>query len=355
MGRNLQLPKLILAPMAGYTDPPFRRICRELGAEWGITELISADGISTLFPRFKLWAKDNKMTLLEAGQKLNTSVANEEKVKGLKLFATAKIEESERPISIQVFGKHPETIANAISALIQIYRPDGIDINMGCPAKDVFRHGSGCALLAESDKVISIIKAAREAVDKSATPDIPLSVKTRLGIENEDELEPLVEPMFKAGLDMLIVHARIYRDFFSGAPRLAALQKVVKRVRKVKGYVIGNGGVVDLKTAKEMMKTGVEGIAVGRGAVGNPWLFKGLKDNKEYTPKMDEVIEVVQRHATYAHEFAGRQGIIEMRKHLGAYFRGFPGAKKFRLKLVTVESLTDVTEVLESIHSNHEN
>jgi len=349
MSSPLQLPKIILAPMAGYTDPPFRRICRELGAEWGITELISADGISTLFPRFKRWVKDNKMTLLEAGQKLNTSVANEEKVKGLKLFATAKIEESERPISIQVFGKHPETIANAISALIQIYRPDGIDINMGCPAKDVFRHGSGCALLAEPKKVIAIIEAACEAVNKSATPDIPLSVKTRLGIENEDELKPLVKPMFKAGLDMLIVHARIYRDFFSGKPRLAALRKVVEEVRKVDGYVIGNGGVVDLKTAKEMMKTGVDGLAVGRGAVGNPWIFKTIKDEKEYIPSMKDRVSAVQRHATLAWKYAGSQGILEMRKHLGAYFRGVKGAKRLRTKLVTVETLSDVKAVLKTI------
>lgn len=354
MNKSVGFPKLILSPMAGYTDLPFRSICRELGAEWGITELISANGIVATFPRVEKWAKSLNKTLYSAGKLLTPTYARETKVKGLPLYASAKIEKSERPVSIQVFGNQPEAIASAAQILIQMFRPDGVDINMGCPAKDVFRHGSGCALLSEPKKVISIIEAAREAVDKSATPDILLSVKTRLGIENEDELAPLVAPMFKAGLDMLIVHARIYRDFFTGKPRLAALQKVVEEVRKVKGYVIGNGGVVDLKTAKEMMKTGVDGLAVGRGAIGNPWIFKTIKDSKEYTPKMDEVIGVASRHANLAWKYSGSQGIIEMRKHLGAYFRGFPGAKKYRIKLVTVETIANVEKVLESIHSRYE-
>lgn len=341
-------PKLILSPMAGYTDVPFRSACHQLGAEWGITELISADGVTATFSKVENWAKRLKKPLDEAAELLSPAYVRENKVTGLPLYATAKLEKGERPCSIQVFGKDPGVIANGAKILIQVFHPDGIDINMGCPAKDVFRHGSGCALLAEPAKVVKIVSAVRAVVDEVA-PEIPLSVKTRLGIENDNELELLIEPMFKAGLDMLIVHARIYRDFFAGAPRLAALQKVVERVRKADGYVIGNGGVIDLKTAKQMLKTGVDGIAVGRGAVGNPWIFKTIKENKQYKPTLHDIVSTVQRHATLAWDYSGRQGIIEMRKHLGAYFKGIKNAKEYRMKLVTVETLDDVKTVLKSI------
>lgn len=348
MANTAGSPRVILSPMAGYTDVPFRIVCRELGSDWGMTELISADGIVATFPKIERWAERVGKPLDEVAELLSPMYARENKVAGLPLYATARIEKTERPVSIQVFGNNPEVIANSAKILIQMFHPDGIDINMGCPARDVFRHGSGCALLATPKKVVEIVKAVRQIVNDVA-PEIPLSVKTRLGIENENELEPLVEPMFNAGLDMLIVHARIYRDFFSGAPRLAALQKVVDRVRKVKGYVIGNGGVVDLESAKQMMETGVDGLAVGRGAVGNPWIFKTIKENKQYKPTLAEITRTVQRHATLAWKHSGKQGILEMRKHLGAYFKGIKNAKKHRMKLVTVKSLADIKNVLKSI------
>lgn len=305
---------LTLAPMAGYTDSAFRQICKDFGVDWLYSEMISADGIVAC------------------------------KNKESKIFEAAEFSDKERPISIQLVGNDPKIMAEAVSIVIDRFKPDGIDINMGCPARKVFHNDRGAALLKDPDLACEII-----SIVKGAVGNLELSAKTRLGIESPDELAPFVPDMFNAGISHLTIHARIYKDRFSGGPRLEELKKTVEAAKKMGGRVIGNGGVVDIKTAKEMLKTGVDGLAIGRGSVGNPWIFKSIKEGKEYKPSMAERIEVVEKHAELAWENQKERGILEMRKHLGSYFKGLHGIKKYRIRLVTVNNLEEIKAILKEI------
>jgi tRNA-dihydrouridine synthase B len=349
--RNKEIPKL--APMAGYTDAPFRSICREMGADWGVTEMVSADGIVATYPRLKRWIKENKLSHMEAGKKL----ARADVPKGLGAYPTAKIMDSERPVSIQLFGNEPEKIAKAAEILMKMYTPDGIDINMGCPAKKVYGHGRGSALLADPKLVLRIIKAVRMPVDKfnnAKNAEVLFSVKTRLGIEDENELQEYVQDIFKAGVDFMVVHARTYKDYFSGDVRINALAKVVEKAKKVDGRVIANGNVTDVKSAKHMLsETEAHGVAIARGAVGNPWIFKSIAEGKDYAPTVPDRVNTARKHAEIVWEYEAEQGIVELRKHLGAYFKGLPGIKKYRMKLVTVETLEDVNGILSEISEKY--
>lgn len=368
---TIHVPKLMVAPMAGYTDAPFRIICKKLGAEWVFTEMVSSDGIVAIFPLLEKWIKREKLQLLDADSTdkevtkkypislydIGKELGRKDVPRHLGLFSVAKIEEMERPISIQLFGNQPDVIAKATRIVLSLFHPDGIDINMGCPAKDVFRSGSGCALIGEPKKAINIVRKTREVVDEFSEEQrkrVLLSVKTRLGIKKDNELENIIEGLFGAGCDFVTVHARIYKDFFSGPVRFEALSRVVEKAHRVNGLVIGNGGIVDVESSQKMVREcNVDGVAVGRGAIGNPWIFQSLRKCRDIKPSIKERIKVVKQHAKLVWEIEGSQGIVEMRKHLGAYFKGFPFIKKFRLKLVTVETLSDVEDVLNAIEGEY--
>lgn len=311
-------PFLALAPMAGYTDSAFRQICKNFGVEWLFTEMISSDGIAA--------CKD----------------------KDSRLFEEAEFTEKERPISIQLVGNDPEKMAQAAEIVIDRFDPDGIDINMGCPARKVFKNDRGCALLKNPDLAQKIVEVVKNSASTSGR-ELKLSVKTRLGIEKESELEGFVEIILDTGIDFLTVHARTYKDYFSGPPRLEALARLAGIMKGSGCSLIGNGGVVDTATAQEMLDTGVDGLAIARGAVGNPWVFKSIKEGKDYAPSLEERIEVAEKHAEIAWENQKRRGIIEMRKHLGSYFKGLHGIKKYRVKLVKVETLEDVKSILSTL------
>ena len=230
--------KIWLAPLAGFTDSAFRKICKQNGADVVVTEMISAHGL----------------------------VYENEKTKAMVNFDVI-----ERPIGIQIFGDEPEIIAGGIRKVKQ-FLPDFIDINMGCPMKKVVKTGSGSALLRNIDKLHQVVLAAKGAVANG----IPLTVKIRSGWDTSENVDQIVQAVETGGADAIIFHPRTRSEMFSGHSKWDLIARVK---RKTNVPIIGNGDINSPEDAKKMYEeTGCDSIMIGRGAVGNPFLFKQIKD-----------------------------------------------------------------------------
>lgn len=343
----------VLAPMAGYTDSAFRQICREMGADLVVSELISADAIA--YNKFKVEYTKTKTIVTSSN---NSSTAE-----------MLSFSEAERPFVVQLFGKYPEKFGLAAKWITENLHPDGIDINMGCPARKVVGSDHGAALLKKPELAVEIVRAVK------SNTDLPVSVKTRLGWERDDEILEFAPLLISAGIDAITIHGRTYKNAFSGKARWENIHKVKNNFGK-NISVIGNGDVREITNDKLQMsydkcqmsdlntkndkllslnencefKTenlALDGVAVGRAAFGNPWIFgpDSQMDSKDLT----EYKKVVMRHAELAYESKGEHGIVELRKHLLAYLKGFPEAKKLRLEAVSAKSVGDVEEILKLI------
>lgn len=295
---NVELENnLILAPMAGITDLPFRVLCKEQGAGMVCTEMASSRAIF----------HDDKKTK----QLLNT-------------------EGEKRPISFQIFGSDEESMAYAAKEISKF--ADIIDINMGCPAPKVVKNGDGSKLLLDLEKAEKIIKAVVQ------NSKVPVTLKIRKGWDKEHivaiELAKIAE---KNGVSSITVHGRTRTEFFSGEVDYDIIRKVKEAV---KIPVIGNGNIVDeLSAVKMFEKTGVDGIMIGRGALGNPWIFREINSylktgEKLEKPSINEKQEVMLKHIKLAIEEKGEGvAINEIRKHISWYTKNLPNASEFRNKV----------------------
>jgi tRNA-dihydrouridine synthase B len=330
--QDLKKPILMLSPMAGYTDSAFRIVCKSQGANLLMTELISADAIAHFV------GKNSKSEYRNLKQAQNSNL---EKFKTNPTYKLMDFQKAEMPIIVQLFGKHPEKFAVAAAWIEKNLSPAGIDINMGCPAKKVVGSDHGATLLRDQERGVAVVKAVREATK------LPLSVKTRLGWERDGEISEFAPKLIAAGADALIIHGRTYKDGFSGQARWENIYQVKNEVRS-KNYgtiVIGNGDIREHKDIKKRLKN-LDGVAIGRGAVGNPFVF-----NKEYIrlseeKKIDFRKKTILKQAKLALNYKGGKGIIELRKHLLSYFRGHERAKELRKEFVKVKNLADIKEVL---------
>jgi tRNA-dihydrouridine synthase B len=315
--KELNRPIKVLAPMAGYTDSAFRTLCRSFGADVVITELVSADAI---FYHAKNWFKD------EAGI-WQSKKGKDETLEMLKFV------EKERPIAIQLFGKFPEKFAFASDWITKNLKPDGIDINMGCPARKVVGSDHGAALIKYPALAAEIVTAVKD------NTDLPVSVKTRLGWDNQDQILEFAPVLVNAGIDALIVHGRTYKQGFSGEADWDNIYEAKKMFPNL--TVIGNGGIKSFSDV-QYSKFGVQidGCAIGQATFGKPWIF--YKD----TIESDELKRIITLHAKLAFETKGELGIIEFRKHLLSYLKGFPGAKELRKEAVSIVNLRDVSRVV---------
>ncbi len=329
-------PLLVLAPMAGYTDSAFRQLCREFGADIVVSELISADAIAhTKFKIQNLKFKNNREYTIAEGKNKATA-------------EMLSFSQKERPFVVQLFGKYPEKFAKAAKWVSEELKPDGIDINMGCPARKVVGSDHGAALLKNPDLAVEIVKAVKE------NTKLPVSVKTRLGWDSDEQILDFAPKLVESGVDAIIIHGRTYKDGFKGKARwhnIYQAKKLISYQLKSCCSVIGNGDISSYEEAMERANNGaveLDGVAIGRAAFGNPQIFM----NNELRIKNNGLRELILRHAGLAQETKGDRGIIEMRKHLLAYTKGLSNAKELRKQLVEVKSVKEIEEIINrSIHN----
>lgn len=311
-----------LAPLAGITDSPFRQLCRQYGADFVISEMVSAAGV---------YYEEKKRTPASPSRQKNKSLD------------IAFFTEAERPYIVQIFGNDPAQMAAAAEIINAKFKPDGIDINMGCPVRKIVKNGSGAALLKDPLRAVAITKAVKNAVG----PQIPISVKTRLGFQ-EKTIGQLAPQLEQAGADALIIHGRLQTQFFSGPVDFEAIRKVVTAVSIP---VFANGGITDFNSQQNIMnKTGAAGTLIGQAARGNPFVFKKIKA-PSYQPSWEEIKNVIREHTKQQIKFRHNEtfALTEMRKHYGWYIRGIKNAASWRQKLVRVKTLTEVENILKAI------
>ncbi len=310
-----ELTPLYLAPQAGVSESPFRRLCRSYGADVVVSEFVSATGIVMGSPRSREYLR---------------------------------FDSEEHPIGIQIFGADPGMMADASAFVAETYGPDFIDINFGCPVKKVVKRNGGSGCLRDLDLVASII----QAVDK-ATP-LPTTVKIRSGF-NEESRDPVGIALRcqDAGARVLCIHPRSRADMYKGKARWSEIRAVVEALDIP---VLGNGDISCAQDAYRMRdETGCAGIMIARGSHGDPWIFREARavlDGKPSPPPPDlaERLNICLEHAGNAIAFGGdpQRAIIDFRKHLGWYTKGLPDGRELRTKLFRTTSLSDVKALLES-------
>ncbi len=302
---------VILAPMAGVTDQPFRRLVREMGCGLVYSEMVSDMGL--------VYQNERTLEML-------------------------RIEADERPVALQIFGSDPEAMAKAAKIVARV-EPDTIDINMGCPAQKIVKNGEGSALMKTPELAYRIMAAVVEAVD------IPVTVKIRSGWSqnslNAVEMAQLAE---KAGIAAIAVHGRTREQFYSGQ----ADWSIIKAVKEsVSIPVIGNGDIRSPKDAARMLnETGCDAVMIGRGAQGNPWLFRQVVRYLENGvllpgPTMEERIDMVLRHLEMLTQHKGEYiAVREMRCHAAWYTKGLRRAAELRLRFNQAQNKEDFAAVM---------
>lgn len=308
--QKLNKPILALAPMAGITDSAFRQICRKNGADVVYSEMAS---VSALF-----YKPEKTLELLKFNKK-------------------------ERPYVVQLFGKNPEHFGRAAKIVTQKVKPDGIDINFGCPAKKVFSHGSGCALMLD-------IKLAQEIIEAVLHNTIlPVSIKIRAGVKNQNALD-FIKKLKDLPFSAIMLHGRTYEGGFGGPVNYALAQKIKKIVSEK--IILLNGGITTPEQAQEILKkySKIDGLGIGRGILGRPFLFQQIKDHiqkrKYRTQEFNQVKKIILEHAKLIYKNKPQAGAFEIRKHLAWYIRGFPGAAEMRKKLVQTKNLKEIKQIL---------
>lgn len=322
---------LCLAPMAGATDRTFRAICREYGAEYTVSEMISAKALC-----YDQLSK--KLTMPSASVELAT------------------IYESEMPIAIQLFGREPELMARAAEMIVaREYKgciseisPAAIDINMGCPMKKIVTNGEGSALMREPELAAEIVKAVKAAVS------VPVTVKIRAGWDS------IIAPEFAkrieaAGADMICVHARTREQMYAPGVDISVIADVK---RAVSIPVVGNGDIYTLSDATTMLEqTGCDGIMIARGALGEPWLFSEIKAHLEgdtYTPPTPtDRLDTAKRHLfMMLDDKPERRALAEAKKHVAWYIKDIRGAAAARDAVMCAETPAAMAAVLDELKNN---
>ena len=315
---NIILPDfpLLLAPMEDVSDPPFRRLCKLHGADLMYSEFISSEGLirDAIKSRMKL-----------------------------------DIFDYERPVGIQIFGGDEEAMEMS-AKIVDAVRPDLVDINFGCPVKKVVCKGAGAGVLKDVDLMIRLTKAVIKGTN------LPVTVKTRLGWdESSINIDEVAERLQDIGVQALTVHARTRAQMYKGSADWTHIARV-KNNPRITMPIFGNGDVDSPEKALEYKnKYGLDGMMIGRAAIGYPWIFNEIKHyfkTGEHLaqPTMADRIEAARNHLTWSMDWKGeRVGIVEMRRHYTNYFKGVSNFKEHRLKLVTLESADALFKALDEI------
>lgn len=312
---------LALSPMADMTDSAFCQVVRSIGgADIVFREMVSSEAI----------------------------IRNNEKTLGMTDFV-----ETERPIVQQIFGADPLVMAKAAAIVMEHARPEGIDINMGCPVYKLTSNFNGAALMKEPERAAAIVREMKRAIG-----DTPLSVKIRLGWDDPDTFKTFIPVIEEAGAQLITIHGRTKAQAYAGTSDW-------DRIREAKAIatvpLLANGDVHEPAQVSEALShTGADGVLIARGALGNPWFFKRAKEGEQHV-SLDERMAVVLKHAHLHIAQYGERGIVTFRKHLSWYFKSnkigidIPGIKEYRSRLVRVESLAELETVLQELRQTASN
>lgn len=312
---------LLLAPMEDVSDPPFRYVCKQGGADLMYTEFISSEGL------IRDAAKSRKK---------------------LDIF------EYERPIGIQIFGSDIESMREA-TEIATLAGPDLMDINYGCPVKNVACRGAGASLLQDIDKMVKMTDAVVKATH------LPVTVKTRLGWDdNTKNVYEVAERLQDIGIQALTIHGRTRAQLYKGEADWSLIREI-KRNPRIKIPIFGNGDVDSaVKAAAWRMEYEVDGIMIGRAAIGYPWIFREVKHffkTGEFLagPTLDERIIACRTHLNKSIEWKGpKVGVFEMRRHYANYFKGLPDFKNYRMMLVKEENIDTIHQILDEVAEKYE-
>ena len=307
---------LLLAPMEDVSDPPFRALCKELGADVVYTEFISSEGL----------------------------IRNAHKsVKKLDIYS------KERPVGIQIFGHDLESMLQTVE-IVEASKPDFIDINFGCPVKKVVRRGAGAGMLKDIPKMVAITKAMVKHTN------LPITVKTRLGWDHDSiEIVSVAERLQDVGIEALAIHGRTRVQMYKGNADWKPIADI-KNNQRMHIPVFGNGDVTTPELAVLMRdEFGLDGAMIGRASIGNPWFFQQIKHffkTGEHLPppSIAERVDVAKRHLDMAIKWNGEKiALLETRKHYTSYFKGIPNIKPYRLKMVTAPTKEEIFDVFNEV------
>lgn len=314
----IELPDfpLLLAPMEDVSDPPFRRLCKQHGADLMYSEFISSEGL------------------------IRDAIKSRKK---LDIF------DYEKPVGIQIFGGDEE--AMALSArIVDTVQPDIVDINFGCPVKKVVSKGAGAGVLKDIDLMVRLTKAVVRSTD------LPVTVKTRLGWDEASiNIDEVAERLQEAGIKALTIHARTRAQMYKGHSDWDHISRI-KQNPNIEIPIFGNGDIDSPEKALEYKNTyACDGIMIGRAAIGYPWIFEEIKHyfatgEKLAEPTLEQRLTAVRHHAAWSTEWKGeRTGLLEMRPHYSNYFRGIPHFKEYRKRFIEVNTLAELDGLMENI------
>jgi tRNA-dihydrouridine synthase B len=343
---SIKKPIVALAPMSGVSDIALRTISRRLGSDIEFSEFISTDAVHYKCAQY-LGIGQPKGIQLDKGDIIRCA-SDDEFWKDDKSMVLATFIEEERPFIIQVFGNEPEHFDTAVRILNHRFKPDGFDINFGCPARSVVNNGAGSCLFLVPDVAKKIIETV-----KLASGNIPTSIKLRASYKHVSCME-FLRAIEGAPYENITVHMRTYEQVHHGPVNLERGKEVVDFAHRKGISCIVNGGIDSgIKAKQALDETLADGIMIAQGSLGNPFIFKQIKNYLaiETSPKISwtEKIDTIKEHAELMLEHKGERGIIEMRKHLVWYFKGFPGASEIRAKLVSIQSMDELVLLLDSL------
>lgn len=320
---NIELPDfpLLLAPMEDVSDPPFRAVCKACGADLMYTEFISSEGL----------IRD----AIKSRQKLD-------------------IFDEERPIGIQIFGGDEDAMAMS-SRIVSTVNPDLVDINYGCPVKKVVTKGAGAGVLKDVDLMVRLTKAVVNGTD------LPVTVKTRLGWDHDSlNILEVSERIQDVGIQALSIHGRTRAQMYKGHADWSLIAKVKENPR-IHIPIFGNGDIDSPEKAVEYKnKYGVDGVMIGRAAIGYPWIFREIKHYIQTgeilpPPTIQERVDVIRHHLLSSIKWKGLTvGVVEMRRHYTNYLKGFPYVKEFRNQLVNLKSVEEIEEILQQLIARYD-
>lgn len=315
-GKEVGEKPLILAPMEDVTNPPFRKFCKQYGADWLYSEFVSADALV---------------------RSVNKSLKK------------LTIDDSERPVTIQIYGRYIDSMVEA-ARIVEEVKPDFIDINFGCPVKRVAQKGAGAGMLRDVPLMVEMTKQIVKAVN------IPVTAKTRLGWDSEHIIiEDIAERLQDAGIQALAIHGRTRAQMYTGEADWEPIRRLKENPR-ITIPILGNGDINSPEKAKEAFdKYGVDGVMIGRATIGRPWIFKQIRhyfETGEILPEISvgEQIEIIKEQIRLSVEWLDEvRGLLHMRRHMAAMFKGLPHFRELRIQMLQAPTVEELWSVFDAI------